>query len=425
MGVKTRKLGNINDSLIQWQAVTVADGSTTLNAEAGKGYFLDTNAGVIEVFLPASPSIGDTFVFADYSGTFATNRVLINTRGTNIDSTVPVGEFRLDTNNLVVELIYVDNEKGYLVKENETKTALSLIQGGDYEPAEYVAATGGTTTTVGDFKYHKFTGDGCFVVSAAGNPKGSSTVQALVVAGGGGGEYNGGGGGGAGGLRNLACQSVSVQTYPITVGGGGNNAHPGQTTNTNGSNSVFSTITSAGGGKGGAPSGGSGGDGGSGGGAGGNGGNAGAAGSGNVPPVSPSQGNPGGSHGPVPNYNAGAGGGGHSTAGSTAPNPGTSGTPGGHGGNGTDVTPDFPGPTGGSTFAGGGGGGANDDGPGTASDTPNAPGGGGEGAGSPGQTAGSGTANTGGGGGGAPTAGTTSGSGGKGIVIIKYRFQTS
>ena len=63
---------------------------------------------------------------------------------------------------------------------------------------------GGTTTTVGDFKYHKFTGDGCFVVSAAGNPKGSSTVQALVVAGGGGGEYNGGGGGGAGGLRNLA-----------------------------------------------------------------------------------------------------------------------------------------------------------------------------------------------------------------------------
>ena len=34
-------------------------------------------------------------------------------------------------------------------------------------------------------------------------------------------------------------------------------------------------------------------------------------------------------------------------------------------------------------------------------------------------------ANTGGGGGGAPTGGTTSGSGGKGIVIIKYRFQTS
>ena len=31
-----------------WQAVTVADGSTQLTAVAGRGYFLDTN-GVIEV----------------------------------------------------------------------------------------------------------------------------------------------------------------------------------------------------------------------------------------------------------------------------------------------------------------------------------------------------------------------------------------
>ena len=54
-----------------WQAVTVADGSTQLNAEAGKGYFLDTNQGVIEVKLPASPSRGDTFVFADYGNNFA------------------------------------------------------------------------------------------------------------------------------------------------------------------------------------------------------------------------------------------------------------------------------------------------------------------------------------------------------------------
>ena len=50
-----------------WQSVTVADGSTTLNATAGAGYFLDTNTGVIEVFLPSSPSRGDTVVIADYS----------------------------------------------------------------------------------------------------------------------------------------------------------------------------------------------------------------------------------------------------------------------------------------------------------------------------------------------------------------------
>ena len=45
-----------------WQSVVVADGSTTVNASAGQGYFLDTNAGVIEVFLPTSPTRGDTVI---------------------------------------------------------------------------------------------------------------------------------------------------------------------------------------------------------------------------------------------------------------------------------------------------------------------------------------------------------------------------
>src|SRR6056300_1639882 len=71
-----------------WQAVTVADGSTQLNAVAGKGYFLDTNAGVIEVFLPTSPTRGDTVILADYSGTFATNKCIVNTGGVLIDSTL-------------------------------------------------------------------------------------------------------------------------------------------------------------------------------------------------------------------------------------------------------------------------------------------------------------------------------------------------
>ena len=64
-----------------WQALTVADGSTQVITEAGKGYFLDTNAGVIEVFLPSSPTRGDTVILADYAGTFGTNQIIINTGG--------------------------------------------------------------------------------------------------------------------------------------------------------------------------------------------------------------------------------------------------------------------------------------------------------------------------------------------------------
>jgi hypothetical protein len=136
---------------IDWQALTVADGSTTLNTTAGKGYFLDTNAGVIEVFLPTSPTRGDTVVLADYSGTFATNQIIINTGGQLLDSTAG-NDFKVTTNNSIVELVYVDAAKGWLVKLNQaagTTPSSVLTEGNVYDTdATFITATGGTITTL-------------------------------------------------------------------------------------------------------------------------------------------------------------------------------------------------------------------------------------------------------------------------------------
>jgi len=115
----------------------------------------------------------------------------------------------------------------------------------------YIAATGGTVTTSGDYKIHTFTGSGSFVISDAGNQGG---VDYLVVAGGGGGQS--GSGAGAGGYLTGAGLGVSATSYAITVGGGGavgtinwpSYSYPG----TPGGNSVFSTSTSIGGGAAGA-----------------------------------------------------------------------------------------------------------------------------------------------------------------------------
>ena len=190
-----------------WQAVTVADGSTQVTAEAGKGYFLDTNTGVIEVFLPTSPSRGDTIVLVDYSGTFATNKLIINTGGKLIDSTTG-SEFKVETNNSIVELVYVDANKGWhviLTQAAGTTPDGVMNDGGGYDTTTFIQATGGTVTTSGDFKIHTFTGDSNFVVSAIGNSAGGpNNADYLVVAGGGAGGTPGGnssGGGGAGGLR--------------------------------------------------------------------------------------------------------------------------------------------------------------------------------------------------------------------------------
>ena len=76
-------------------------------------------------------------------------------------------------------------------------------------------------------------------------------VEVLVVAGGGGGGSHVGGGGGAGGLLyNSAYQLTSAAAVTVTVGGGGSGGSS-DARGSNGSNSVFGSLTAIGGGGGG------------------------------------------------------------------------------------------------------------------------------------------------------------------------------
>src|SRR6056300_435025 len=250
--------GSVSAGKVSWQAVKTAD----FNAVAGEGYFVDTDSvGAVTATLPGSPSAGDTIAIKDYAGTFGTNALTIGRNGNNIQGVANDSE--ISTNRASIVLVYIDATKGWLYT-NESNVA-------DLQLATYIAATGGTITTSGDFKIHTFTGDGCFVVSSLGGGgvpcAQASTVDYLVVAGGGGSGGGIGGGGGAGGFREskdstlssphtaspLAATSgltISTTTYPVTVGSGGTGqVYPGGTS-TAGSNSVFSTITSAGGGRG-------------------------------------------------------------------------------------------------------------------------------------------------------------------------------
>jgi hypothetical protein len=128
-------------------------------------------------------------------------------------------------------------------------------------------ATGGTITeiTVAGLLYrvHTFTtvGSSSFEVEYVSEL--SPTVEYLVVAGGGGAGSDAGGGGGAGGYRcSVAGEmsgggvsaeaplTLSVQTYTVAVGAGGNPNTGNESPNlaTNGGNSSFGSIVSTGGG---------------------------------------------------------------------------------------------------------------------------------------------------------------------------------
>jgi hypothetical protein len=379
-------------------------------AVSGVGYFCNTTSAPFTVTLPASPSAGDIVAVSDYAGTADTNNITMGRNGSNINGAA--ADLTIAQENSAVTLVYVDGTQGW--KATDTSSLIDL----ELQPS-YITATGGTITTSGDCKIHTFIGPGTFCVSGLGNPLGGpSAVDYLVVASGaGGGKCGGyfGGGGGAGGYRTsfpspAGTTSVTTTAYPITVGAGGA-AKTSNGIGNPGSNSVFSTITSAGGGGGGggatAPTGVVGDAGGSGGGGTGLGSGTGAPGGlGNTPPVSPPQGSTGGvGHGGAP---GGGGGGGGATAIGTNSNPG-----GGNGGAGapnniTGSTTTYGGGGGGSGACGGAGsGGAGGGGAGNAA-TP-----------TPGVA---GSANTGGGGGGS-VAGGNGAAGGSGIVIIRYKFQ--
>jgi len=426
--------------------------TVNFTAVSGNGYFVNTTSGAVTMTLPATPSAGDIVSVADYANTFATNNLTVARNGSLING--GAFDYESSTNGISLTFVYVDGTRGWKNVNDGTTNATGI--------SNFIIATGGTVTCCGDYKIHTFTGPGTFTVTNAGNPCGSDTVDYLVVAGGGAGATAyagpngyGSGGGGAGGYRESsgaasgcytvsplgACVSalpVTAQGYPITVGGGGTtqpycgtgsqNPTPGM----DGSNSVFSTITSTGGGGAGTgclSSTATGRAGGSGGGSGGYGfvscspvARA-LAGTGNTPPVSPAQGNPGG-QGTYQGNTSGGGGGGATTAGSDgAGGPGTA--TGGDGGAGATSSINGT-PT---ARAGGGGGGAGF--PGGLACAAGAGGTGGGGAGnynSPTVGGIAGTANTGGGGGGGGSQYDNSnaksgGAGGSGIVIIRYKYQ--
>jgi hypothetical protein len=420
---------------VDWQTSIKTSGFTAAN---GEGYFCNTTAGAFTVTLPASPSAGAIVAVKDYANTFDTNNLTIGRNGSNINGLAV--DSVLSAEGTSITFVYADATKGWLVIQEGAQS--------DAPQPIFTAATGGTITTCGDFKIHTFTGPGTFTVTSVGNSPtvpsgGPGNVDYLVVAGGGGGgQYAyGAGGGGGGGFREshtagvggpytaspLATPSslpVSVQGYPITVGAGGAGKASGSSqTGTNGANSIFSTITSAGGGGGGGGSA-AGSSGGSGGGAGGGpGGGPGTtpegAGSGNTPPVSPPQGQNGGTGigRPAEPSRRGGGGGGAGGAGQAASFP-PNGSNGGAGVTTGAKTSPATTPVGPGGFSGGS---AGSGGSSPYHGTP-----GGFGAGVAGiDDVPDGQTNTGGGGGATGANGSQgdSGSGGSGIVVIRYKFQ--
>jgi hypothetical protein len=156
-------------------------------------------------------------------------------------------------------------ETGFRIERSTDNTNWSLVT----TTAANATSFSNTSLNASTLYYYRIrsnsyngTNDSAWYTANATTQAGTYEITYLVIAGGGGG---GTGGGGAGGYRaGTLTLTPGSGAKTITIGGGG----VGGTSNANGSDSVFDSVTSTGGGKGGQSNGGAGSSGGSGGGGG-------------------------------------------------------------------------------------------------------------------------------------------------------------
>jgi hypothetical protein len=154
--------------------------TATFTAVSGDGFFANTSGGAFNMNLPAGVA-GAIVSVADYAGTWQTNALTVVPNGTDKIGGVNA-QTVLNTEGQSVTFIYVDGTQGWI----NTMDSTSNARGGTF-----VSASGGTESTCGNFKIHKFTGPGTFTVSSVSSCATQNIVSYVTVGGG------GAGGGGA------------------------------------------------------------------------------------------------------------------------------------------------------------------------------------------------------------------------------------
>jgi hypothetical protein len=97
---------------LDWSTAVVT--GSTLSAETGKGYFINTTSNICTVTLPSSAEIGDQIVFADYARTWSTNNVIIDSNGLNFQGDPDTYTVDYSTAGQSLNIVYSDATKGWL-----------------------------------------------------------------------------------------------------------------------------------------------------------------------------------------------------------------------------------------------------------------------------------------------------------------------
>jgi len=113
-----------------WQSVTTG---STLAAEAGNGYPIDTTSNACTITLPASASVGDEIIFTDYARTWGTNGITIDSNGLNYQGEADTWTVEYDTDGISLSITYMDATNGWIPTLDKAVTDEPVYKVGNTE----------------------------------------------------------------------------------------------------------------------------------------------------------------------------------------------------------------------------------------------------------------------------------------------------
>lgn len=127
---------------IEWQSSIVT--ASTLTAEAGKGYWIDTTSNACTITLPSSASVGDQLIFVDYARYWGINAITIDSNGLNYQGQNDTYTVEYSTTGEVVNIVYSGATKGWTpIDDGAVANATTAPQ--TFKAIFYAGTTGGST----------------------------------------------------------------------------------------------------------------------------------------------------------------------------------------------------------------------------------------------------------------------------------------
>ena len=102
---------------VSWQDIVTA---STLTAEAGNGYWINTSSNTCTITLPSSADNGDLIIFADYARYWGTNGIIIDSNGLNYQGDDDSFDVEYGTDGLSVRIVYSGATNGWIPTLDKT-----------------------------------------------------------------------------------------------------------------------------------------------------------------------------------------------------------------------------------------------------------------------------------------------------------------